>query len=313
MSKPLRILLLGNGAGALDVARQLSRSNHRLELVYTNLRSNLNALGSFATGIGCQVYHEKEIRSDETVTRIRNSGIDVLLCIRSLYVVPAPVIDAVNLLALNLHSALLPVYAGRNTISWSIYNGETEHGATLHVMDKDVDTGDIVGQVRFPLEATDTGATVTRKTIRSAVPMVIQVLESLSTDGPAGVKRSPQDLRNRRYYLKEIPHQGWIPWNRPAVEIDRQLRASNFYPFPSPWGTPRTTQGGTELHLLRGTPIEGHVWGLQPGTVGTVDHQGALVATGDGWLRVETLLQDGERLDAYEHLLTGQLLCSPED
>lgn len=311
MLSPLNILLLGNGAGALAVMRQLAGTPHQPKLVYTNLRSPMNGLKALAERHGSLVLHEKDIRNPATAARMKLEEIDVLLCVRSLCIVPDFVIDSVRMLALNLHSALLPDYAGRNTISWSIHNGETEHGATLHVMDKDVDTGDIVAQVRFPLDPLDTGASVTRKTIRSAVPMVLQVLDSLARQGPAGLERRAQDLRRRRYYLKEIPDEGWIRWTRSALEIDRQLRASNFHPFPSPWGTPRTCLDANLLHVLSATPLAEHALDLPPGRVGPVDTQGALVATGHGCLRVETLLENGEQLAASDLLQTGQQLDSP--
>lgn len=51
----------------------------------------------------------------------------------------------------NFHPAPLPEYKGRNLCYWAIMNGETEFGATLHYMDENFDTGDIIEVLKFAI------------------------------------------------------------------------------------------------------------------------------------------------------------------
>lgn len=51
----------------------------------------------------------------------------------------------------NFHPAPLPEYKGRNLCYHAIMNGEKEFGATIHYMDENFDTGDIIHVQRFPI------------------------------------------------------------------------------------------------------------------------------------------------------------------
>ncbi|MEQ1665075.1 MAG: formyltransferase family protein, partial [Bdellovibrionales bacterium] len=55
----------------------------------------------------------------------------------------------------NIHGSLLPKYRGRVPINWAIVKGESETGATLHLMTEKPDSGDIVDQVAVPILADD--------------------------------------------------------------------------------------------------------------------------------------------------------------
>ena len=52
---------------------------------------------------------------------------------------------------INIHNAPLPKYRGMAPINWALKNGESEHGVTIHEIDAGIDTGPIIGQVRFPI------------------------------------------------------------------------------------------------------------------------------------------------------------------
>jgi len=57
---------------------------------------------------------------------------------------------------LNVHDALLPAYAGFAPLNWALINGETEVGVTAHMMNDELDAGDIVRQEAVPVGPKDT-------------------------------------------------------------------------------------------------------------------------------------------------------------
>jgi hypothetical protein len=48
--------------------------------------------------------------------------------------------------AINIHGALLPQYRGANPIQWALINNESETGVTMHYIDEQIDTGDVISQ-----------------------------------------------------------------------------------------------------------------------------------------------------------------------
>jgi len=72
---------------------------------------------------------------------------DFLFSIVNFSILPDSVVSAPKKLAINFHDAPLPRYGGMNAAFWALWNGETEHGVTWHVMTADVDGGDILEQL----------------------------------------------------------------------------------------------------------------------------------------------------------------------
>lgn len=72
------------------------------------------------------------------------------------HLVPESILDIPNEGCLNLHPAYLPYNRGAHPNVWSIVEN-TPPGVTLHYMDTEIDTGDIVAQRKVKTEFSDTG------------------------------------------------------------------------------------------------------------------------------------------------------------
>ena len=55
----------------------------------------------------------------------------------------------------NLHASLLPQYRGAAPINWAVINGDTETGITTFFLKHEIDTGEVIQQVRVPIADTD--------------------------------------------------------------------------------------------------------------------------------------------------------------
>jgi len=63
----------------------------------------------------------------------------------------------------NFHLGKLPEYGGSNIPVWALLNNESEFGITLHLIDRGVDTGDIIDIEKFKIEKLDTAFTIYQK------------------------------------------------------------------------------------------------------------------------------------------------------
>ncbi len=66
---------------------------------------------------------------------------------------------------INIHPSLLPQFTGLNTHQRAIMAGAREHGASVHFVTADIDSGPIIIQRRIPIEATDTPETLASKVL----------------------------------------------------------------------------------------------------------------------------------------------------
>jgi phosphoribosylglycinamide formyltransferase 1 len=65
----------------------------------------------------------------------------------------------------NIHPSLLPKFPGVNTHARALEAGESEHGATVHLVVEEVDSGEILGQARMPILPGDTPETLAERVL----------------------------------------------------------------------------------------------------------------------------------------------------
>jgi methionyl-tRNA formyltransferase len=108
----------------------------------------------------------------------------------------------------NLHLGLSPYYRGNGTNLFAFYNNEPEYiGATIHFLNKKIDAGRIISQVRpdiDPLE--DTINTVNCKAIKKGIEEVIRVVRRIQEKGK--VPSYIQDTKiGRIYYNRDFTEE----------------------------------------------------------------------------------------------------------
>jgi len=82
---------------------------------------------------------------------------------------------------INVHGALLPRYRGRLPSFWVLANGERETGATVHVMNADLDDGPIIRQERVPIDPRDTQHSIIRKTKQLGCRLLLEALDLIES------------------------------------------------------------------------------------------------------------------------------------
>ncbi|QWD78407.1 formyltransferase [Polynucleobacter sp. MWH-Svant-W18] len=138
------------------------------------------------------------------------------------HMIPAQILACAKIAALNMHGSLLPKYRGRAPVNWAILNGESETGATLHIMEAKPDAGDIVGQVAVTIGADETATEVFGKVSQAAVKVIEAVLPSLIA---GKVPRKPNELKKGSYFGGRKPADGQIHWNQTAAQVHNLVRA----------------------------------------------------------------------------------------
>jgi methionyl-tRNA formyltransferase len=90
--------------------------------------------------------------------------IDVIFSVLYPFIIEDKIIKLAKNCAVNLHQAPLPEYRGCNSVSHAIINGESEFGCTLHLIDKELDKGDIIEKKIFKIKKDITALELYKKT-----------------------------------------------------------------------------------------------------------------------------------------------------
>ena len=138
------------------------------------------------------------------------------------HMIPAQILACAKIAALNMHGSLLPKYRGRAPVNWAILHGETQTGATLHIMEAKPDAGDIVGQSAVNIGPDETATDVFGKVSQAAVRVIHEALPQLIQ---GNVPRKPNELQNGSYFGGRKPSDGQIHWNQNAAQVHNLVRA----------------------------------------------------------------------------------------
>ncbi|HEX2842511.1 MupA/Atu3671 family FMN-dependent luciferase-like monooxygenase [Hyphomicrobium sp.] len=236
------------------------------------------------------------------------SAFDWFFSIGNLRLIPGPVWRQARKGAVNFHDGPLPAYAGLNTPAWAILAGEPRHGVTWHALADSVDTGDIYAQHTFEIGEGETSLSLNAKCFEAGIESFSELLEKIETGNLTG---TPQDFTLRTYYSKNARPDNFatIDFRASAKEIDRLARALNFGPgYANTLALPKLwTRAGAKN--VTGVEVAMLAQPLPPGTVASVETNGAVVATADGAIRILGLCdENGKALDLATALSVGDVL-----
>jgi len=158
----------------------------------------------------------------DLIPKIQALAPDYIFSFYYRFMIPEQILKCAKIAALNMHGSLLPKYRGRAPVNWAILHGETETGATLHIMEAKPDAGDIVGQAAVSIGPDETATEVFSKVSQAAVNVMHQVLPSLLK---GVVPRQPNQLQKGSYFGGRKPADGQIHWNQTAKQVHDLVRA----------------------------------------------------------------------------------------
>jgi methionyl-tRNA formyltransferase len=149
---------------------------------------------------------------------------------------PAPLLALPPLGFLNIHPALLPLHRGPSPLFWVFRAGERSAGVTIHFMDEDLDTGDIVAQETFDLPDGISGAAVEQHCDAIGTRLMAVSLRHLRAGTLA---RRPQPSGGS--------YESWPAPNDWRIETSwTARRAFNFMRGTAEWGQPYIVRVGDD-------------------------------------------------------------------
>ena len=221
--------------GGVDVQLVITHTDDPNERIW------FTSVAEVARQAGIEVITPESASEPEVQARIAGIAPDYIFSFYYRQMIPMSVLNLAKILPLNMHGSLLPKYRGRVPINWAVLHGETETGATLHVMAEKPDAGDIVAQQAVSIGPDDTAGDVFAHVTTAAANTLKGVLPQLLK---GDVPRRPNNLAEGSYFGGRRPEDGRIHWEQTAAQVYNLIRAVA-PPYPGAF-TDVTTANGTE-------------------------------------------------------------------
>jgi methionyl-tRNA formyltransferase len=295
----MKIVFAGTPEFAAAALQALHAAGHDIALVLTQpdrpagrgMRLKPGPVKALASRLGLPVYQPESLKTEAARQPIAATGCDAMVVAAYGLILPQPVLDLPRLGCINIHASLLPRWRGAAPIQRALLAGDQETGITLMQMEAGLDTGPILAMARLAIGAQETAGSLHDRLAALGAREIVALLPRLAA---GEVRPQPQDDRLAVYAAKIGKEEARIDWQRPAAQIERQVRAFN--PHPGAW----TLLGGEVLKVWRAECCTGQG---RPGEVQEASRAGISVACGEGALRLlEVQKAGGRRLEAAAFL-----------
>lgn len=191
-----------------------------------------------------------------------------------------------DLMPINLHPSRLPELRGVAPIPWTVWSGAGETAVTTIRMDSGVDTGDLLLQEPVPVGARVTAGELTAQLATRGADLLVRTVRGVSQ---GAVTPRPQPAAGATYAPRLVKAHGHLDWSRPAVELDRQVRAT------TPWPRARARLGEHPVTVVEARPAtDGGAETGPPGSIVECAPERLVVATGAGALELVTVQPAGK-------------------
>jgi len=290
---PLKIIFAGTPDFAAVALTALLDAGHDICVVYCQpdrpsgrgKKLQAGPVKQLALAHDIAVEQPVNFKSADALDRLKQYQADLMIVVAYGLLLPKSVLETPRFGCVNIHGSILPRWRGAAPIQRAIEAGDQESGVTIMQMDEGLDTGNMLLTRRCAIEADETGSSLHDKLALLGGEAINAFLAEFSAD----YRGEKQDNTLANYAHKLSKSEAQIDWRRPAVAIERQIRAFNGWPVCF------TYVGEKRLRVWQ-AKITSEQSRQSAGTVANLSKQGIAVVCGDGvLLRLTQLQPDGAK------------------
>lgn len=238
------------------------------------------------------VLQPEKFRNPDFLTALKalNADLQVIVAFKML---PEMVWNMPPLGTVNVHASLLPKYRGAAPINWAIINGETETGVTTFKLQHEIDTGNILCQLKTPIEPDETAGSLHDRLMQLGADCLINTLELLKQNPDAGTPQPDEaPVKAPKLFLDNCK----IDFQQTTDQVYNFIRGLS--PYPAAW----TDFDGKIMKIFQAEKNE-KITDLAPGQVFSDSKNILAFGTKDGSILVKSLQLEGKRrMDVAEFL-----------
>lgn len=247
-----------------------------------------------ALAAGIAVEQPESLKGAEAQATLASYRPDLMVVVAYGLILPRKVLAIPRLGCWNVHASLLPRWRGAAPIQRAILAGDAETGVGLMQMEAGLDTGPVLLERRTPITRDDTGGSLHDRLAALGAEALAEGLRRVLAGET--LVAMPQAVDGIVYARKLDKAESALDFARPAIELERQVRAFD------PWPGSDAEIAGERLRVWAARAIELPAAAVT-GTVIEAGREGIVVACDEGALRITALQRaGGRRISAADYL-----------
>lgn len=247
-----------------------------------------------ALAAGIAVEQPGTLKTAEAQATLAAYRPDLLVVVAYGLILPRKLLAIPRLGCWNVHASLLPRWRGAAPIQRALLAGDAETGVDLMQMEAGLDTGPVLLEKRTPISRDDTGGTLHDRLAILGAETLAEGLARVLAGGTLAA--TPQAAEGVAYAHKLDKAESALDFNRPAIALERQVRAFD------PWPGSDAEITGERVRVWGACALD-HAQQAEAGRVIGVSREGITIACGEGALGITTLQRaGGRRISAADYL-----------
>lgn len=254
-----------------------------------------------ATENNIEVFQPETLKDFAFKSELERLNPDIIIVVAYGKILPEYILNYPKYGCINIHASLLPKYRGAGPIQWSVINGEKTTGITSMLMEKGLDTGDMLLKTETQIGEYETAGELHDRLMVMGAKLLIETLV-LAEKGE--LKPEKQNDDESSYAPMISKETAKIDWARPAQTIINLICGMN------PWPVAHTLYKGENLKIYSAVLTNKKADGC-PGQILNVSEKGIEIACADNTsiLASEVQFAGSKRMQVRDYLNGHSIDC----
>jgi len=287
----LRIVFVGTADFASPALAALQR-RHEIPLVVTQPDRPAGRKGRLreppvkttARELGLPVAQPDRINVQDAVDRLAEAAPDVIVVAAYGQILKPNVFKIPPHGTINIHASILPAYRGAAPVRWAIVRGEETTGITTFLIERGMDTGDILLSRPLAIEPDETAGELEGRLADLGASVIVETLEGVA-DGTIVPRPQPDEGVSYAPILER--DDGRIDWSTDASTTHDLVRGMS--PWPGAW----TSLDDERIKVHRSARTGIRKGSAKPGAIVLAETGRLLVGCGDELLEILEVQREG--------------------
>lgn len=249
----------------------------------------------YAQDNNIDVVTPKTVNTEEFVNKLKELDIEYIVVVAFGQMIGKVLLEAYPDRIINLHPSKLPEYRGASPMQFSILNGDKITSATTMLIEKGMDSGDILIQKDVEIKDSDDYTSMEEKLGEIGA---FAIRDTLINFDSLYENRTKQDDEKATFCTKITKEMGKIDWSESSFDIMNKIRAFVEYPVA------HFSYEGKNVKVYKAEVLDSYE--ANPGFVYKANpKEGIVIGTGDGAIGLLKIQFPGKKAMDVKSFLMG--------